>query len=116
MYLRPTNCNRDCERLRNFTLSAPLSLGDARQLLRDTLPPQAPVNFNVFARLHSDADGSARLVGMPERNDAEFGVLGLSGVIANNWQISSDCPQPRSSALHPVLAGEPVLQSPRSSR
>ena len=93
MYLRPTNCDRDYERLRDFTLCAPLPSSDARILRRDT-GRGAPVDFDTYVRLHEDGGGyGVRLAGMPERNDTEFGVLGLGGVIQRDAQIYGNAPE-----------------------
>ena len=92
MFLRPTNCDRDYERLRNFTLCAPLPSGGARLRFRDDTQA-APVDFDRFVRLHSDADGSVRLAGMPERNDTQFGVLGLAGAVTRDAQVYGVAPE-----------------------
>ena len=88
MYLRPTNCDRDYERLRNFTLCAPLSSGDARLLKRDA-GKVAPTDFDQYVRLHEDSGFGVRLAAMVERNDTEFGVLGLGGVVREYKELNN---------------------------
>ena len=82
MYLRPTNCDRDYERLKNFTQCAPLP-GVAKLLFPGGTETSA-TEYNILVNLHSlgpDGNPVVLLADMPERNDTRFGVLGLSGVI-----------------------------------
>jgi hypothetical protein len=97
MYLRPTNCDRDYERLKNFTQCAPLLGGGAKLRYADnTLADVTANNFNTFVRLH-ESDGGVRLADMPERNDTHFGGLGLGGVVKKYEDLKGGGPE------HPYL-------------
>ena len=92
MYLRPTNCDRDYERLKNYAQCAP-NPGVASLLYPDNTVSKASV-YDRFVQLHSaptSAGGSPRLLlaDMPERNNTDFGVLGLSGAIKRSDDLLS---------------------------
>ena len=98
MYLRPTNCDRDHERLKNFTQCAPIPGGGAKLRYPDnTLNDVGAGDFDTFVRLH-ESDGSVWLADMPERNDTtQFGVLGLGGVVKRYEDLKGTNPE------HPYL-------------
>lgn len=80
MYLRPTNCDRDYERLQGFIQCAP-EPGAAKLRFTDDAQADA-TEYNWFVRLHTDGEPNhVLLADMPERNDTQFGVLGLDGAI-----------------------------------
>jgi hypothetical protein len=97
MYLRPTNCDRDYERLQGFRQCAP-EPGVARLRLAGDARMDAS-EYNVFVRLHTgDAgEGDLLLADMPERNDTQFGVLGLYGAISRVGDLD------QSKDIHPFV-------------
>ena len=78
LYLRPTTCDRDYERLQDFVQCAP-KVGGSAYLLRDTLADYA-LEYDEFVRLHDDRT-RLRLAAMPERTSLSTGFLGLGGVV-----------------------------------
>ena len=90
LYLRPTNCDRDHERLHNFTQCAP-DRGTARLRFAGNAESSA-TRYNVFVQLHTAVNGSLAvlLADMPERNDTRFGALGLGGTIAQVTDLEQD--------------------------
>jgi len=82
MFLRPTVCDRDYERLRGFTQCAPLS-GQATVLTTSAGQWETTsLDFEQFVRLH--ANTSTReilLANMNERNQTRTGFLGM-GIIS----------------------------------
>jgi len=76
MYLRPTNCDRDHERLAGFQQCAPTA--DSAVLI-DTLGPasvSSDLAYDQFVRLH-ESRTSMRLARMPEASSVNLGFLGL---------------------------------------
>ena len=90
MYLRPTNCDRDHERLQGFTQCAP-EPGTARVRFAGNAETSA-TRYNAFVRLHTMVNGTPAvlLADMPERNDTRFGALGLGGMIAQVSDLEQD--------------------------
>jgi hypothetical protein len=87
MYLRPTNCDRDYERVQGFTQCTPDVGTAALRFQGDTLT--SATEYDLFVRLHTD-DGKLLLADMPEHNDTDFGVLGLGGVITRATDLLLD--------------------------
>ena len=87
MYLRPTNCDRDYERLEGFAQCAPRTDGGARVRLGDG--EASPTEFDAYVRLHDEATQRVPLADMPERNNTLFGVLGLGGEVERDGDISA---------------------------
>ncbi len=81
MYLRPTKCDRDYERLRGFTQCAPVSGGEA-YLLQDDEKLTNQLTFDRFVRLHEDRT-SMRMAAMPERAALSTGFLGMGGEVSS---------------------------------
>ena len=81
MYLRPTKCDRDYERLQGFTQCAPVSGGEA-YLLQDDEKLTNQLTFDRFVRLHEDRT-SMRMAAMPERSALSTGFLGMAGRVAS---------------------------------
>lgn len=87
MYLRPTNCDRDYERVQGFTQCTPDVGTAAIRFQGNTL--SSATEYDMFVRLHT-TDGGLLLADMPEHNDTEFGGLGLGGVIARATDLLLD--------------------------
>jgi hypothetical protein len=73
MYLRPTDCDRDYERLEGFTLCAPES---ALIVQPGGAQSSQALEFDRFVRLH-ESRTSMFLARMPDASDANLGFLGL---------------------------------------
>ena len=78
MYLRPTTCDRDYERLQGFAQCAPV-VGAGAYLLQDNRAVTA-LQYDRFVRLHEDRAG-IRLAAMPERTALSTGFLGMGGTV-----------------------------------
>ena len=98
MYLRPTNCDRDYERLEGFTQCAP-AVGQARLVYPEG--QREAGEYDQFVRLHASGT-SMRLARMPELNDTAFGFIGLGGRITNIKDLTGDA--------HPFMACATVGQ------
>ena len=81
MYLRPTKCDRDYERLQGFTQCAPVS-GAGTFLLQDDERRTNQLGYDRFVRLHEDRT-SMRMAVMPERAALSTGFLGMGGRVAS---------------------------------
>jgi hypothetical protein len=79
MFMRPTNCDRDYERLRGFTQCAPAQ-GSATLIYNDDRLEQKALTYDRFVRL-TEALGSrtVRLARMAEMNSTRVGFLGMQG-------------------------------------
>jgi hypothetical protein len=75
LYLRPTNCDRDHERLQGFTQCAPKPGAATLRYSGSGMAARA-TEYDQFVRLHS-LSGTVILADMPESNDTQFGALGL---------------------------------------
>jgi hypothetical protein len=98
MYLRPTNCDRDYERLEGFTQCAP-AVGQARLVYPEG--QREASEYDQFVRLH-ESGASVRLARMPELNDTAFGFIGMGGRITDIKDLTGDS--------HPFLACATVGQ------
>lgn len=81
MYMHPSNCDRDYERLKGFAACAPAS-ASLRLAGQDV---SASVTYDRYARMHtgvSPGQGGVRvpLAKMPFASDPKFGFLGIPGV------------------------------------
>lgn len=74
MYLRPTNCDRDYERLEGFTLCAP----ESAVLVQSAGGAQTTeaLDYDQYVRLH-ESRASMYLARMPEAGNLNLGFLGL---------------------------------------
>ena len=75
LYLRPTNCDRDHERLQGFTQCAPKPGASTLRYSNSGNAARAQ-EYDLFVRLHS-LSGGVLLADMPEHNNTQFGALGL---------------------------------------
>lgn len=79
LFMRPTNCDRDYERLQGFTQCSPLQ-GAATLLFNDDRLEQSALTYDKFARLTEFLGSNrVRLARMPEQNSSRVGFLGLGG-------------------------------------
>lgn len=77
MYVHPTNCDRDYERLSGFQACAPQKLDNN---LRNTQTGRfSQVQYEQYVRT-TTPDKKVRLAKMPLRSDAKYGYIGLSSV------------------------------------
>jgi len=117
MFIRPTVCDRDYERLEGFTQCAPLP-GEATLLSNSDMWESTALDFDPFVRLH--ANTSTRdilLADMPESNRTRAGFLGINlgslSELASNPFIAcggiGQCYPPRFT-----LEGAPVQRTVRS--
>jgi hypothetical protein len=81
MYLRPTKCDRDYERLQGFAQCAPVS-GGSTFLLQDDEKLTNQLQYDRFVRLH-ESRTSLRMAVMPERGALSTGFLGMGGAVAS---------------------------------
>lgn len=98
MYLRPTNCDRDYERLKGFSQCAPAR---GKASLVDADGAREADTYDQYTRLH-DSGTSMKLARMPERNDTVFGFLGLSNKVQFITDLTGDA--------HPYVACSTVGQ------
>ena len=81
MFLRPTVCDRDYERLQGFTQCAPLQ-GRASLLSKTGEWLRTSFEYDQFVRLHNSTDSRfIRLAKMPEMNSTRAGFLGMRGAV-----------------------------------
>lgn len=91
MYLRPTNCDRDYERVKGFTQCAPAEGAGATILFSDGSVTE-PTERDRFVRIHSSRN-RLLLAAMPDRNDTSlFGLLGLDGGVKSVSDLLSSNP------------------------
>ena len=77
MFLRPTVCDRDYERLRGFTQCAPRS-GHATVLTNTDVWQTSQLEYDPFVRLHANTSTRQILLAdMDERNQTRTGFLGM---------------------------------------
>jgi hypothetical protein len=94
MFLRPTNCDRDYERIKGFTQCAPADGAGATIMYGDGSASE-PTARDRFVRIHSSRM-RLLLAAMPERNDTTlFGLLGLKGGITAVSELMSNNPDSR---------------------
>jgi len=87
MFLRPTVCDRDYERLQGFTQCAPLS-GSAT--IRTTVDVRESMTYDQFVRLHaSEASPYILLAEMPETNESKVGFLGMGGAVKDLQELGA---------------------------
>ena len=79
MFVRPTICDRDYERLKNFTQCAPTA---GTMLYSDGRLKGTALQFDQFVRLTDDAR-AVRLARMPEMNSTRIGFLGMAGSLGS---------------------------------
>lgn len=79
MYVRPTVCDRDYERLKGFTQCAPTA---GTMLYTDGRLKGTALQFDQFVRL-TDASRGVRLARMPELNNTRVGFLGMGGALGS---------------------------------
>lgn len=90
MFLRPTNCDRDYERLQGFTQCAPLQ-GRATLIFDDERLQQSQLLFDRFVRLTESPDSKRiRLAHMQESNNSKTGFLGTSGRVERIQDLMND--------------------------
>lgn len=82
LYLRPTKCDRDYERLKGFTQCAPVT-GGRTTMLQDDEKAGNTLSFDRFVRLHENRT-RIRLAVMPERASLSTGFLGMGPGIVNS--------------------------------
>jgi hypothetical protein len=81
MFVRPTVCDRDYERLQGFSQCAPVQ-GRASLLSRTGVWLRTDFEYDQFVRLHnSTASRLIRLAVMPEINSTRSGFLGMQGAV-----------------------------------
>lgn len=81
MYVRPTICDRDYERLKNFTQCAPSA---GTMLYNDIRLKGTTLQFDQYVRLTDNvASRSVRLARMPEMNNSRTGFLGMAGSLSS---------------------------------
>ena len=73
MFVRPTDCDRDYERLQGFRQCAPRP---GKAFIKGTLSTTTQLAYDRFIRLHNNAT-SMPLALMPFLNETKFGFLGL---------------------------------------
>ena len=86
MYLRPTKCDRDYERLQGFTQCAPVQ-GQGAFLLQEDEKQANTLEFDRFVRLHEDRT-AMRLAIMPEMAALYTGFLGMGGEVRSISDLS----------------------------
>ena len=87
MYLRPTNCDRDYERLQGFKQCAP-DLGQATLVSPES--QSKATEYDRFVRLHMlDEARTIPIARMPETDNISFGFLGLSGGVRDIKQLGT---------------------------
>ena len=82
LYLRPTKCDRDYERLQGFTQCSPVT-GAGATILREDEQMENTLRFDRFVRLHEDRS-RVRLAVMPERSSLHTGFLGMGAGVVNS--------------------------------
>ena len=87
MFVRPTVCDRDYERLQGFTQCAPLA-GQATLLSNTGVWESSSMDYDQFIRLHDDpATRLVPLASLERRNDTKAGFLGLGDQLSRLDQL-----------------------------
>jgi hypothetical protein len=88
MFVRPTVCDKDYERLRGFTQCAPLP-DSATLWTSSEVWESNNLEYDQFVRLHRDASTRDILLAeMPELNDTRLGFLGMGGSVESLADLS----------------------------
>jgi hypothetical protein len=90
MFVRPTVCDRDYERLEGFRQCAPLS-GQAILRAPTGVWERTGLEYDRFVRLHADTMTKEILLArMDELNDTKVGFLGMGGAIGDLDELNSN--------------------------
>ena len=90
MYVRPTLCDKDYERLEGFTMCAPES-GFASIITGGDIRVQTTLGFDRFVRLHASPDSETIVIAkMPEANKSTTGFLGMDAELGSISELSSN--------------------------
>jgi hypothetical protein len=86
MFVRPTVCDRDYERLQGFSQCAPAT-GAATLLYNDGRLKGSVLDFDQYVRLNDDSR-RMRLARMPEMSSGRVGFLGMNGSIQSLAELA----------------------------
>ena len=92
LYMHPTNCDRDYERLHLAGTSSPLqSCAPVTASVRSPIDGSMPLTFDTYAKMHTDTPAGPRvpIAKMPYVNDPKYGFLGI-GAVASDGAIGSN--------------------------
>lgn len=89
MFLRPTVCDRDYERLEGFTQCAPLpGTATLRTTVGDVWRSSDGLAYDQFVRLHAnETSNDILLAEMPETNETRVGFLGMDGAVRDLQEL-----------------------------
>ena len=87
MFMHPTNCDRDYERLQLTGGGAPLqSCAPTAATVRSPVAGNLPLTFDSYAKTHRDTPAGPRIpiAKMPFQSDPSFGFLGIGPVASSD--------------------------------